>query len=562
MIKVFNADEKVFTNNGEKILQPLKAIILKEDNGDYELELETRIEDKDYIVNDKIIVCDTPWGEQGFRVYNPQKKNNKITCTCKHLFYDTASYIIKDAYVVDKTCNDALDHLNNACDIVTPFVTLSNIQEINSLRVVRKTLEEAISIVLEDYGGHLVRDNFNISILSQIGQDNGVTLRYGKNIQEMTVKEDWSNVVTKLLPVGKDGLMLEDTYITTFDLNPSDQYFGLVYDRPYTKTISFTQDIPEDEYKIDGKLDEDAYQIALLQDLKDQAIKYVKDNCVPSINYSVKAGLDKITDVGDTIEVYHEKLGINMMTSVISVKWDCIQGRYTEVNFGNFSSKLKNLMTKASSVAKTEIKDTVNNEVVPQVETKLKEAYDEIWNALGSSYCIYDGDKILIVDRLPKEEAQNCIMFNSAGISFSKNGINGQFTSAWLIDGTLNMQSINVINLVADMIKGGTLKLGNEVQQQGRLELYNEANALIGEMNADGLTMYAKDGSYIKINNEVGFAGYDKNNNKIYWVDGETFCTNKFIANEEITIGGNLRMLPMTTSTNKGIGFVAIYKED
>ena len=558
MIKVFNADERVFTNNGEKILHPLKAIILKEDNGDYELELETRIEDKDYIVNDKIIVCNTPWGDQGFRVYNPQKKNNKITCTCKHLFYDTASYIIKDAYVVDKTCNDALDHLNNACDSVTPFVTLSNIQEINSLRVVRKSLEEAISSVLEQYGGHLVRDNFNISILSQIGQDNGVTLRYGKNIQDIQVKEDWSKVVTKLLPVGKDGLLLDETYITTSDLNTNDEHYNLLYDRPYTKTVSFTQDIPEEEYQVDGKLDEEAYKVALIQDLKDRAIAYIRENCVPKVNYSVKAGIENITDVGDTIEVYHETIGVNMMTSVISVKWDCIQERYTEVNFGNFTSKLKNLVTSVTTSAKSEINNAVNNEV-SQVETRLMEAYDEIWNALDNSYCIYDGDKILIVDQLPKEQAQNCIMFNSAGISFGKNGINGQFTSAWLIDGTLNMQSINVINLVADMIKGGTLKLGNEVQQQGRLELYDEANELIGEMNADGLTMYAKDGSYIKINNEVGFAGYDKNNNKIYWVDGETFCTNKFIANEEITIGGVLRMLPMTTSTNKGIGFVAIY---
>ena len=554
MIKVFNANERVFTNNGEKILHPLKAVILKEDNGDYELELETRIEDKDYIINGKIIVCDTPWGEQGFRVYNPQKKNNKITCTCKHLFYDTTSYLIKDAYVVDKTCNDALDHLNMACDSTTPFVTLSNIQTINTYRCVRKTLEEAISTVLERWGGHLVRDNFNISVLSQIGQDNGVTLRYGKNIQDISVKEDWSKVVTKLLPVGKDGTLLDETYITTSDLPPDDEHYELQYDTPYTKVVSFTQDIPEDEYP-----DEEEYNKALKQDLKDQAIAYVRENCIPKINYTVKANIDKITDVGDTIEVYDERLDLDLMTNVISVKWDCLQMKYTEVNFGNFSSKLKNLVTNVTSVTKTEIKETVNNEVVPAVETKLKVAYDTIWNALQNSYCIYEGDKILIVDQLPKEQAKNCIMINSAGISFSKNGINGEFTSAWLIDGTLNMQSINVINLVADMIKGGTLKLGSEVQQQGRIELYDEANALIGEMNANGLTMYAKDGSYIKINNEVGFAGFDKNNNKIYWVDGETFCTKKFIANEEITIGGRVRIMPMTTTNNKGIGFVALY---
>ena len=559
MIKVFNADERAFTNNGEKILKPLKAVILKEDNGDYELELETRIEDKDYIVNDKIIVCDTPWGEQGFRVYNPQKKNNKITCKCKHLFYDTAVYLIADSYVVDKNCNDALDHLNNACDAVTPFTTLSDIQQINSARIVRKSLEEAISVVLERWGGHLVRDNFNIEIRNTIGQDNGVTLRYGKNIQDIQVKEDWSAVVTKLLPVGKDGLMLDDKYITTSDLSPSEPNYGLLYDKPYTKTVTFTQDLPEDEYKVDGELDEEAYNTALIQDLKDQAIAYIRENCVPKINYSVKANIDNVTDVGDTIEVYDERLNINLMTSVISVKWDCIQKRYTEVNFGNFSSKLKNLITETATATKKEVKDTVNNEVVPQVEVKLQEAFNNIWSALDKSYCIYDGDQILVVDALPKEEAKNCIRINSAGIAFSKNGINGAFTSAWTIDGTLNMQSINVINLVADMIKGGTLKLGNVSAQQGRLELYDEANALIGEMNANGLTMYAKDGSYIKINNEVGFAGYNKNGEKIYWADGEIFATKKFVANDEVTIGGMMRILPIKTGTNNGIGFVEVY---
>lgn len=563
MIKIFNANEKVFINNGEKIISPLKAVILKEDNGDYELDLETRIEDKDYIVHDNIVVCDTPWGQQGFRIYNPQKKNNKITCTCKHLFYDTASYLIADSYVVDKTCNDALDHLNNACDAPTPFTTLSNIPLINSYRCVRKSFEEAISVVLERWGGHLVRDNFNISILDSIGQDNGVTLRYGKNIQDISVKEDWSKVVTKLLPVGKEGLTLEEKYVTTSDLNSSEANFGRVYERPYTKTVSFSQELPEDEYKdAEGVLDETAYKTALRQDLKDQAIAYIRENCLPKINYTVKANIENVTDVGDTIEVYDERLNINLLTSVISVKWDCIQKRYTEVNFGNFSQKLKNLVTSVTSSTKTEIKETVNNEVIPQVTVKLQEAYAEIWDALDNSYCIYDGDKILIVDALPKETAKNCIRINSAGIAFGKNGINGAFTSAWTIDGTLNMQAVNVINLVADMIKGGTLKLGNEFAQQGRLELYDEANKLIGEMNADGLTMYAKDGSYIKINNEVGFAGYDKNNNKIYWVDGETFCTKKFIANEEITVGGKLRMLPITTSTNSGIGFVAIYTGD
>ena len=167
----------------------------------------------------------------------------------------------------------------------------------------------------------------------------------------------------------------------------------------------------------------------------------------------------------------------------------------------------------------------------------------------------------MIVDKLPKESADYCIMLNSAGISFSQNGINGTFTSAWTIDGTFNAQNINIVNLVADLIKGGTLRLGSELQQHGQIELYNEANRLIGQINKDGLTMWANDGSYIKINNEVGFAGYDKNDNKIYWCDSVVFCTQKCVAKDEITVGGKLIMLPITTDTNNGIGFVAVFEE-
>lgn len=580
MIKLFKANERIFTSNGDKIIKPFKAVIIKEDNGDYELELETRIEDKDYIVNDNIIVVNTPFGDQGFRIYNPQFKPNKIVVTCKHLYYDTVNYLITDSYVVDKNCNDALDHLNkaiaNGVD-VSPFVVDSNITNVKaSYRCVRKSFEEAISAVLERWGGHLVRDNFHISIKSEIGQDNGVSLRYGKNINDITKTEDWSKVVTKILPIGKNGLKIDGTkeettteettegnedttnintkdysnlYLSTNDIPQQYPEHGITYDRPYTKTVTFTQDLPET-----------ASEEELIADLRNQAIEYLRENCVPKVNYTVKAQINKITDVGDTIEVYDERLGINVKTNVISVKWDAIQERYIEVSFGNFTNKLKNLTSSITANTNKEINNAVNNSVVPQIETRLQEAYDKIWNALGSSYCIYEDDQLLVVDKLPKEEATNCIRINSEGIAFSKNGINGQFTSAWLIDGTLNMQNVNVINLVADMIKGGTLKLGSEGAGQGRIELYDSAKKLIGEMNQNGLTMYAKDGSYLKINNEIGLAGFDKNGNKIYWVDGATFCTQKFIAKEEITIANRIRILPLKNGNNEGIAFVPLYE--
>lgn len=560
MIKVFGASEKIFNNNGEKILQPLKAVITKEDNGDYSLALETSISDKNYIEQGNIIVCDTPWGQQGFRVYNPQKKNNKITCTCKHLYFDADNYLIADNYVVDRNCNYALDWFNSHTEPASPFTTLSDIEDLGSLRVVRKSFTEAISDIISVWGGHLVRDNFRIEIRNTIGQDNGVVIRYGKNLQEITAKEDWSKVVTKLLPVGKDGLLLPELYITTSDIDTGSVYYGLEYDIPYCKTVTFTQDLEKTEEETDEQ-----YQAELIEDLRTQAIAYITENCVPKISYTIKANVDKVTDVGDLIEVIDERFmpaNQTIPTYVTSLKYDCLQGRFTEVNFGTPTNKLKNLIPSITTSASQSAQEAVSSDVTQQVDSALALAYEQIWGALGSSYVIYESDKILIIDNLPKEDATNCIMINSAGISFSQNGINGDFISAWTIDGTFNAQNINIINLVADIIKGGTLRLGSQVQQHGVLEVFNEANKLIGRLDQNGLVMWANDESYIQINNEVGFAGFDKNGNKIYWVDGETFCTNKFIAKEEITIGGKLRMLPIQTNTNNGIGFVAIYEED
>lgn len=551
MIKLFNSTDKIYTSNGDKIILPTKAKVHKEDNGAFYLDLETGLEYVNDLVQGNIVVAPTPQGEQAFRLANPEKTKTKVRVKAYHVFFDSQNYLIADSYVVDKNCNDALDHLNSATDNPSPFTTLSNILNINSYRCVRTSLYEAINTVLERWGGHLVRDNWTIKVMATIGQDNGVTVRYAKNLKDITCTENWDNVVTKLLPVGKDGLTLDELYV----------YSQLQYTIPYTKTVSFDQsNILEEDYKDEqGNLDENAYQQALINDLRDKAQTYVEENSIPQVNYTLKANLEKITDIGDTIEVIDERLGVDIMTNLIAYEYDCILNKYTELEFGNFTQKLSNLLTSINTATQTAI-NNANANIVITLSEELQQAQEKIWNALGSSYCIYEGDKILIVDTLPKEDATNVIMINNGGIGFSQTGINGTFQSAWTIDNVLNMEQINVINLTADLIKGGTLKLGNNLNQNGQIEVYDEANNLIAQLTKDGLKMYGQDGSYIIMNNDVGFAGYDINNNKIYWVDRDEFHQKKSVVEEEITLCNKLRFIPITITngsvTNDGIALV------
>lgn len=552
MIKIFGENDVDFSSNGDKIIIPKKAKIYKEDNGNYYLDLEVDLSYSDFIKKDKIIVVNSPQGEDSFRIWNIEKTKTKIKVRCMHTFYDCKNYLILDSYVVNKNCNDALDHLNNATDNISPFQTISNITNIASFRCVRKSLYEAISVILERWGGHLVRRNFNIEIRDKIGNDNGVLVRYGKNLKDISCVYDWDSVVTKLLPVGKDGLLLEEKYV----------YSKKQYNIPYTKTINFDQNnIEQENYK-----NENDYKNALIEDLRTKSQNYVEINSIPKINYTLKANLEKISDIGDIIEVIDERLNINIITQLIAFEYDCILEKYTELQFGNFNKKLSELTSTIYNETKNEIENN-NTNIKITLGEELKEIKKVYNKFLGNSYQILEKDRLLFVDSLPKETAKNVMMISAAGIAFSQNGIEGEFNSAWTIDGTMDMQKINVINLVADMIKGGTLKLGSNLNQSGIIEVYDETNKLICVLDKSGLKMYGSDGSQIVLNPDIGFAGYNKYNAKTFWADKDEFHMKKSVVEEEITFFNKQSIIPLTITDdnnkviNDGIALISRYKE-
>ena len=75
--------------------------------------------------------------------------------------------------------------------------------------------------------------------------------------------------------------------------------------------------------------------------------------------------------------------------------------------------------------------------------------------------------------------------------------------------------------------------------------------------------MYGKDGSYLVMNTVVGFAGYDRRGNKIFWADKDEFHMKKSVIEEEITLCNKLRFIPIEvydngTLVNDGIGLVSV----
>lgn len=456
MIRVFNVTDKLYESNGDIVIQPTKARVHNSDNGEYYLELVCSAEYNDFVKANNIIVAPTPNGAQAFRIREITKNKNRLEVRAPHVFYDADNYVIADSYAVQMSCMDALNHFNDATDNTSPFTMFSDIMDLRSFRCVRKSLTECINTVIEKWGGHLKRDNWDISILSHTGQDNGITIEYKKNLKELTATYDWSGVVTKILPVGKDGILLDELYL----------YADNQYDIPFTQSISFEQDIEEEDYP-----NEAAYKRALKADLKKQAENYLAVYSVPIVNYELKGNPEKVTDIGDTIEVKDGRIGVDVLTEVISYEYDAIMERYVELQFGNFTNTLSDLIPQISKEA-----SNIASSIAGEITTDTS----RIYKLLQDGEVVFRGYDLLILDNLPINSAVNVLKLNENGVSISNEGVNGAFYTIYdLMNKRLRVNNHNSIglydtenNLIGSIDTSGINILGNFLKVDGGLVKY------------------------------------------------------------------------------------------
>lgn len=361
MIKVFSATDRNFNSNGDAVINPLKARVKCVDNGDFYIDLECPTSDAEYLQPNNIIVAPTPDGEEAFRIRQVEKTGNKYTVKAWALYYDSDNLLIADSYAVNMTCEEALTHFNEATDSTSPFFMLSDIEDKKSDRCVRESLRECINDVMERWGGHLYRHNWTIGVFSELGEDKGLSIEYKNNLQELKASYDWKDVCTKVLPVGKDGQLLDELYISSTNQ----------YSIPFTKTVSFDQNINED-----GFPNHTAYINALKADLRQQATAWVNANSVPQVNYNLKCvGLEGVS-IGDTIEVKDKRINIDLLTQVISYQYNCLTKHFDSLEFGNFKPVLTDLLTTVNKNTDAQIKSATSglnaeiDNVAQEVTTK------------------------------------------------------------------------------------------------------------------------------------------------------------------------------------------------
>ncbi|MBV4421025.1 phage tail spike protein [Clostridium tyrobutyricum] len=343
-----------FDNNGLGILsEAISCYITEELNGDYSLELEYPSNSKKskYLVEWNIIRAK----DQLFRIYKVEKSSdskNVIKVWAKHIFYDLSYYFIENMKAENCSVKTALQK-SLVGDLITIYSADSDIITSNSISVTEKNPVEAIFSIIDIWGcGELKRDNFDIRILKAMGRDAGVLIARGKNITGLKFNTDTTSVVTKLYPVGKNGVKLTEKYISVPNWN-SDDYPPF----PIIKKVEFKD--AEDEVTLRLL----AQEVAEVTGLSRVNIDVDFIELSRTKEYENYKHLQTVS-IGDLVIVRHKDFGIDVKVPVIKIKKDVLAGVNAEVELGQPKDSIFNKL------------DTAN----------IKTTLDELGNKVAASF--------------------------------------------------------------------------------------------------------------------------------------------------------------------------------
>ena len=370
MLTVHAPTATTFTATGEGVLDPelIDARVIEELGGAYQLTVTYPADGPlaSKLAVEAIIAAPVPGTtiRQGFRIHEVTTSlDGLLEVTAFHLFYDLAGNFIADTFVVNKTPKAALDQFLRSATTKHRFTaTSSDTATRASARVVRMNLAAAIMNQGSDntfasrWAGELTRDNWHIHHAATRGADRGVVIRDRKNLTGYTSTIDLTSVVTRIVPVGFDGITLPELYVDS----PHVDHYAIPHIKvmryPDIKAIADAENPREDEVPLPQ-----AHAILRQAARAEYATNHID---TPAASYTVSfvdlastteyADLAELETVllGDTVTVQHADLGVSLSARVVGYEYDPLRQTYISVELGSVAGKFTSI-TRQITTAQT-----------------------------------------------------------------------------------------------------------------------------------------------------------------------------------------------------------------
>lgn len=456
--------EKDFQNNGVGVLSDAIAChVERELNGVYELDMQYPVNGIHFLQIQQrsiILAAPDPFSKnkaQPFRVYRITKPMKGIvTVYARHVAYDLMGIPVSP--FIAKSANEAMQGLKSNAAIDCPFLFWTDkvteaTMTVSFPKSIWKLLGGSAGSVLDTYGGEYEFDRWNIGLHTQLGENRGVSIRYGKNLTSLEQDENCANCYTGVYPywISTEGALVQlDEKIVHVEGN-----FG------YTRILDLDLSMEWEEAPTQ-------------EQLRTRAEKYMKDNDigVPEISWTIgflqlsqteeykdKALLEQI-ELGDTVSVIFVKMGIDVSARAVKTRYNVLLDRYESVSLGRVKANIADTIAKQQQAL----------ENIPDSKQLLAAAANATnWIVNGKGYMVAVKDEygnwkeMVSLDTPDLDTAVNVWRWNNGGFGHSKNGYDGPYETAITQDGQIVATFITAGSLTASIIKAGVLKsLDNE----------------------------------------------------------------------------------------------------
>lgn len=523
MIEIYLKNNTNYDKNGDITLNPTSCTYKESEK---ELTLEHFLDEDGrwkYINYENVIAAEENGKKKFYRIYNVVRSLYSVTAYARPIFYDLIDKVLLDVRPTDKTGEEALNIVLDG----TGYTGHSNISLLNTSYYIRKNIVEALigddeNSFINRWGGEFYCENFDVYINDRIGTDNGVRVEFGYNLNEIEEDVNIEEVITRIIPIGYNGIMLEGEapWVDSPLINK--------YTQPKMRVIEFS-DVKVKE----SSDDEEGFETieeARAELIRQCNLLYENDIDKPTVNYKIDMinlanttaykDFKMLVEVnkGDTVTCYIKHLDIDVKARVIDYERDLITGEYTSIELGNavsnffnnqadIQSKVNNILNDNGSVNAKTVEGAIN-----AVKTKFK--------ALKDVAQPQDVRAIIFEDRVENSPTFGCMCLGTMGFEIASSfkpgtkewdfrtfGTGKGFFADYIVAGTLN----------ANLIKTGIIKALNgeswinldtgEAQMTG--ELRSKSGSQWVGLNAGGLTFqdWNKEEQMLR----VGIAYFDSN---------------------------------------------------
>lgn len=533
--RLYPADEREFDNNGlGRLSDALSATVYVELNGEYEATIQYPITGAHYdaikIRSIIVLKVDPVSDPQPMRVYRITRPiNGVVTIYLRHIAYDLAGIVV-EPYTAS-TVDLALQGLAGNASTTCPFTFWTD--KTTTARFSLTTPAAIFTImggvegsILDVYGGEYEYDAYTVKLHSHRGSDNGVRIKYGKNMTALTQDLDASDLYTGVYPYWRaadesgDVLTLPEGIIYLSDAFDFTRILAL------DLSFEFFDQPTEDQLRAAAQ----AYISRNSLGTPSNSITVSFAQLEQSAEYKDLTQLERVL-LGDTVHVRYDDLGVNATARVVAIEYNALLERYDAVTIGRVRSNV------ADTLAETrkQVQERPTQSMVDQISSKLSDA---LMGARGGAVRLLDDngdgmpDTLYVADNPDPALAVRVWRWNYEGWAASSTGYNGPWVMGATLDAGILANAVTAAMLKAGRITSADgktfyLDLDNGVLRMDASEIaLNGANIgdfLRFEFDAEGKPVLSLGSSANRIvlkilNDRIAFCDAD-GNELAYWTN-------------------------------------------